>query len=340
MGAIKFNYQEEIRSLLRERPAEGNVAIRNDADAAVFERQLVQVLAENYMREFPELTMANGDIIPINRSIRPGVLSYEYYVYEGVGFAEILNSYADTNIPKVGVRGSVSTGKIVETATYYGWSVSEMETANETGFALESASAEANKRAHMQLWNKVGWFGDEAHGIKGMLTHPNVTRLLAPFNAGGTSRLWSAKTFDEVAADFAALSSASKDATNDIEAPTDIILPAAVARGLSWRVLSTANGSNFTMLNWLQNNAKDQGITVRVDTALSAANHADIPEFAGLNVAVAYNRNASKAELVVPLDYTQYPPQWDLLHIKTLARSKCGGALVRFPLSITVMTGM
>jgi hypothetical protein len=343
MGALKFNYKEEIRRSLKNRPIEAAAAIRNDADAAVFERQVVQVLSENYMREFPDLTMANGDVIPINRSIRPGVMSYEYYVYEPVGFARIMNSYADTDIPKVGVKGSLSTGKVVETATFFGWSVGEMETAQETGFALQSASAEANKRAHQQLWNTVGWFGDESHGIRGLLTHPNITRLLAPFKAGGSvaaDRLWANKTFDEVAADFAALVNTSRTTTNGIEQVTDIYLPGGIADALSWRILSTANGSNFTMWNWLEENSRRQGVTIHSDYILNAANHADVPEFVGLNVAVAYNRNASKAELVVPLDYTQYPPQWEKLDYNTYTRSKCGGALVRFPLSIVVMTGI
>jgi hypothetical protein len=340
MSALKFNYTQAIRKSLRNKPAEASGAIRNDADAAVFERQVVQVLAENYTREFPDLTMANGEVIPINRSIRPGVLSYEYYVYEPVGFAKIMNSYADTDIPKVGVKGSLSTGTIKETATYYGWSISEMETANESGFALESASAEANKRAHQQLWNKVGWFGDEDHGLKGLLTHPNITRVLAPLNGGATSRLWSAKTFDEIAADFATLINTSKNITNGIERVTDIYLPGDIWDALSWRVLSTSNGSNYTIGNWLQENAQRQGVTLHFDYILSAANHADVAEFVGLNVAVAYNRNPSKAELVVPLDYTQYPPEWEKLHYNTYTRSKCGGALVRFPLSIVVMTGI
>lgn len=340
MGALKFNYKKEIRESLRRRPVEANTVIRNDADAAVFERQVVQVLAENYQREFPELTMANGDIIPINRNIRPGVKSYEYYVYEPVGFARIMNTYADTDIPKVGVRASLSSGKIVETATYYGWDVSEMETAQEIGFSLEQADSEANKRTHMQLWNDVGWFGDNEHGIFGMLTHPNITRTLAPLNGGATSRLWSAKTFDEIAADLNTLINSVQANTNGIERVTDIVIAGDVWNALSWRILSTANGSNFTIQNWIVENARQQGITVRVDWGLAAANHAFNAEYAGLNIAIAYNRNASKAELVVPLDYTQYPPQWEKLKYNTYTRSKCGGVLVRFPLSIHVLTGI
>lgn len=318
-------------------PSEGTPLFKTDAEALLFSRQVEQILAETYTREFPDLLMANGDIIPINRQIKKGTRTWVYYTYEPAGVARIMDSYADTNIPKTTLTATENIGKTVGTNTYFGWHVDELEDAATGNVPLTSMLADHDKYIHARLWNRVGWFGAPERGIYGLATHPNVSHTLAPLNAGATSRLWSAKTFDEIIADFATLINTPLYLTNGMERVTNVVLPGAVWTALEGRPMNTTNSANFTIADWIRKSYP--GVTFTTDWYLDAANHADVPEFAGLNVAVAYNKNESKASLVIPQPYETYQPRWEKLHFNTYTGSKCGGAMIPFPLSVHVLRG-
>lgn len=332
--------QQLRQSLLQEAALLG---IRTDADAVLFERQATQVLTRVYEKEFPAFTMANGDILPINREVDPAARKYVYYTYEPIGFARIMNTYADTDIPETSVVATETEGKLVETATHFKFHYKDLRSAAFGKIPLQQMKANNDKLEHVRLWNKVGWFGSADDGVFGLLTHPNINRTLAPFKAGGSlpaDRLWANKTFDEIAADVATLVNSIKFNTFGIESPTVVVLPGTVYTSLAGRLMNTSNSSNLTILKWLEENYGSQGIRFVPEWLLSAEGHPDIPEFAGLNIAVAFEYNMDKANLVIPEDYTLHPSRWEKLQWVTYATSMCGGAMIPFPLSVHVMTGI
>ncbi len=324
-------YTSELRKRLvahaKKAPVEN---WRADADAINFARMVEHVYTETYDIQYPELDMANGEVLPVDTSVPAGAQTYTYYTYGGTGVAAIVNTYAKNSIPRVGYAGKSTTGKVVSLALMHAWNIEDLEAAQMSGVPLENGLAEANKRGHMIRRHDIGWFGSPADGIVGLLNHPNIIRAKA-------TTLWSGATFDQINADMNTLLNTSSNLTNNIERPDTVYLPHTVWNDLSWRLVNTANPNEKTILAWLQSNYPN--VTFKMSTALAIANH-PLTEFAGLNVAVAFNRSKNKASLIVPKDFTLLPPQWDGLESQTFSHSKVGGAKIPYPFSVVVMTGL
>jgi len=307
-----------------------NGNFRADADAINTARQVEYQFAELYDIQYPDLDMANGTIVPINSSIPAGFKTFTYNIYGGTGVAAAINTYAANSIPRASYQAKPTTGSIVDLTHSYAVNVSDLETAAVTGIPLETGLGDACKRGHMQLRDSLGWYGSSPDGIVGLLTHPNITQL----NSGFT---WSTATFDQIAADFGTLINTPSNITNNVERVDTVVLPHAVWNNLSERPQNSANSANFTILSWLQNNYKN--VQFLNSTALTAANHAGT-DFAGKNVCVAFNRSKRKVSLIVSQDFTLYPPQWSGFESLVVNKSRCGGVMTAYPLSIVVMRGM
>jgi hypothetical protein len=315
------------------------LGIRTDADSMFFTRQLEQVLAKEYDKEFPELTIASGSLLPMDSEVQTGAESYVYYYVEPTGMAKILNTYADTDLPEIGLAGKETVGKIVAIGAVYGWSFQDLRTAAMANRDITTRKGNASKQSHMMVANKLGWFGDMARGLYGLLTHPNITYTLAPFKAGGSTaadRLWSAKTFEEILADVGTLINTPADITRNVEKVDTVVFPSKVANALAARVVSPTNGSNVNIWNFLKGNFP--GVTFVTATELDITGHEDT-EFVGVNVAVAFKKDPDKISFVMPQPYEQFPPQEKLLRVIIPTHSRCGAVKCPAPLSVHVMTG-
>ena len=310
------------------------IGLRNDADSMWFVRQLEQELTKEYEKVFPKYSMANGDILPFDTEVDAGAETYVYYFVEPIGMAKILNTYADTDIPEVGVAGKPTTGKCVAISNFMAWSTQDARTASMAKRDFVRLKKTASKQGHVQQWNTLGWVGSTAHGVFGLLTHPNITHTFAPLNGGASSTLWENKTFEEIAADFATLINTPSNLTNDIESVDTVVVPSNKWRALQGRPVAAANGSNISIAGWIE--ATYPQVTFVADPFMQSENHADT-EFAGKNICVAYTKDPDKASFVLPLDYTINSPQEVKLRIETYTESRCGGAKIPAPLSVHVL---
>ena len=304
---------------------------RTDASAINFARQVEHVYAETYDIQYPELDMASGAILAVDRSVPAGAKSFVYYTYGGTGISAVLNTYAANSIPTVGLHGKATTGTLHDVALSYGVNISDLEAAAMTGYPLESSLGDECKRGHMLTRDTIGWFGNPALGLHGLLTHPNTTQVVS---AGGA---WSALTSSQIAANVNTLINTSRLLTNKVEMANTVVLADAVWVNLSGRPWDTTNATNGSILDWLRNAHK--GVDFKSSITLDSANHAGT-DYAGVNVAVAFNSSPKKAALVVPKDFTQMPPQWEGLQSRTFTHSKEGGVKIPYPLSVTIMRGM
>lgn len=307
---------------------------RSDADSMWFARQLEQELSREYDKVFPEFNMANGDYLPFDAEVDTGAETYVYYTYEPTGLAKILNTYADTDIPMVDVAGSASVGKTVGEAIGMQWGLQDLRAAAFAKRDITTRKKNAAKLGHVQLWDKLCWVGDTAHGIFGLLTHPNITHTFAPLNGGASSTLWADKTFEEIIKDFATFINTPQNLTNKVERVDTVILPSNAWADLKGRAVAAANGSNTSIAGWLE--ATYKNVTFLDDPFLQAENHADT-EFAGKNIAVAYRKDADKVAIVMPQDFEILEPEKRDLMIRTMTHSRHGGVLVQAPLSIHVL---
>lgn len=303
--------------------------VRTDADAVLFARQVEYQYAETYDIEYPELDMANGDILPIDRSVPAGAKSFVYYTYGGTGIAAVLNTYAANSIPTVGMQAKSTTGTLHDVTLSYAVNIADLEAAAMAGMQLESGLGDACKRGHMLTRDEIGWFGEPKLGLYGLLTHPNITHMSA-------TGLFSGLTAEQIAANVATLINTPRNLTNKVEVVNTVVFPDQVWTALQARPWNTGNASNLTIAEWLQKN--HPGVTFKTSITLDSANHAST-DFAGSNVIVAYNNSPRKASLVVPKDFTLLPAQWEALQMRVYNHSKVGGAKIPYPLSVAVMRG-
>lgn len=310
------------------------VYIKNDADAINFSRELTHVISQTYDEEFPELEMANGDVIPIDRSVPSGAESYTYYTYRPIGFSRVMNTYAGTSIPRIGLAAKKSTGQIASVPNVYGWNLQDLRASQMSGqkYNLRTDQASASKRATMQTFDAVGWFGDAEHNLLGFLNHPNVTHTASP--VGGTSGQVSLllKDPDEILADYADLINTPSNLSKGVEQTTHVITATEVWSDLGSRPRSST--SDTTIAAWLEENHKE--VTFSSSSRLNADAHDDSAEFAGESLMVAYTKRKGKGELVVPQDYEQLPPQDTALETLIYTHARVGGVLNAYPLSTHV----
>lgn len=307
---------------------------RSDAESMWFARQLEQELAREYDKEFPAFRMANGDYLPFDNEVDTGAETYVYYTYEPIGIAKILNTYADKDIPMVRIAGKANTGNTVAQAIGMEWDIQQIRRAAFAKKDITTRHKNACKLGHVQVWENLCWVGSAAHGIFGLLTHPNITHTFAPLNAGATSTLWANKTFEEVIKDFATLINTPSNLTNKIEVVDTVILPSNAWADLNARSVSASNGSNISIAGWLQ--ATYKNVTFLDDPFLQAENHADT-EFAGKAIAVAYKKDPDKVSIVMPQDFEILEPEKRDLMIRSMTHSRHGGVLLTAPLSVHVL---
>lgn len=323
--------QSIIRAFCQSR-ADG-VFFRDDADAISFARELEFVYSETYDEEFPELTMANGDIIPIDSTVPSGAHSYTYYSYSPTGLARVMNTYASSSIPRVGLAAKKHTAEIHSVPLSYAWNLQDRRAAEMPGqkYNLQRDKAFATKRTTMQVFDEVGWFGDEEHNLFGFLNHPNVTHTTAPVGATSSERSMLLKEPDEILADFRDLINTPRNLTKSVEKVTHVVVSDEVWADLVARPRSAT--SDTSIATWLQANFKD--VTFTSSARLNADAH-DGTEFEGQSLMVAYQKRAGKGELVIPQQFEQMPPQEEGLETVVYTHGRVGGVKQPYPLSVHV----
>lgn len=315
------------------RRADGSY-FRSDADAVSFARELEFVYTQTYDVEFPELQMASGDIVPIDETVPSGAHSYTYYSYEQTGVARLMNTYASSSIPRAGLGAKKHTAQIYSIPMSYGWDLQDIRASEMPGqkYNLRTDQAEAAKRATMQVMDTVGWFGDDEHGLFGLVNHPNVTHTLTPVGASSSQRSLLLKDPDEILADFRDLIHTPNNLSNGVETVTAVAVAAEVWSDLMSRPRSST--SDTTIGQFLIANHPD--VTFMSVPRLNAAGHADSEEFAGKALMVAYTKSRGKGELVIPQQFEQMPPQENGLETLVYTHARVGGVKLPYPLSVHV----
>lgn len=307
---------------------------KNDADAVNFARELTHIISETYDVEFPELTMANGDIIPIDTTIPTGAESYTYYTYEATGIARVMNTYSASSIPRGNLAGKKHTAQIHSIPFSYGWNIQDMRASQMAGqkYNLSNDQAAGAKRATMQVIDDIGWFGDDEFDLVGMISHPNVTHTITP--VGGTSgeRSLAKKDSDEVLADFGDLINTPENITNRVEKVTHVVVASDIWATLHERPRSST--SDTSIAKWLIANYPD--ITFAGVARLKSDAHDDAAEFAGEALMMAYTKRKGRGELVISQQFEQMTPQQEGLETVIYTHARCGGVKLPYPLSVHV----
>jgi hypothetical protein len=137
--------------------------MRSDAgETAAFTRQLEYVMTEVYRVEYPELRAR--EFIPINSRVAAGAESFVWRLWDWVGMAKILSSFAD-DLPTVEIMAAEIAQVCKTLGIGYNYTVQDIAAAQLSGMPLDTEKASAARRAHENAIEVLAAVGNAAAGL-------------------------------------------------------------------------------------------------------------------------------------------------------------------------------
>lgn len=293
-----------------------------------FANQLTYIQSQVYKYEYPALEAFN--VIPISTDVPAGAEYVMYRAYQSTGRARIVSSYAD-DLPAADLQGFQFMQKIETIGSSYRYSFQEITTAQWQNVDLPFEQAEAARRAIMQEMNTLAFTGSQPGGFTGFLNNPNVPLYTVPNDGTGGSTTFASKTPDQILRDLNSLVNQIVINSNMVERPDTVLLPTEQYTQIASTPRSST--SDTTILNYflLNNPFVKQVIPV---PQLAAAGPT------GLDIMVAYEMNANKLKMEIPMPFTQLPPQERNLEFVINCIARFGGVSIIYPLSVNIGQGI
>jgi hypothetical protein len=303
---------------------------RKDASESLwFARQLEYIRPGLLEVLYPDLE--GTKFVPVNTAIPPGAETYVTRAYDKAGKAQILKSYSD-DIPRSDVKGVEAVQMLVGIATMYGYTLQELRAAMLAGLPLDVRKAMSARYHIERLHDEIIFYGSSVptstSTLYGLTNLTNTTTFTTYTGAKG-SQLWRNKSPDEVVRDLSGIVNTVVKSTYGIHRPDTILLPlAAYNIAASTRM---GDGSNQTILDFfLATNPYCKTVfpTYRLDQSQSA-------NWSGTTGRmVAYCRDPMKVEALMPMQFSQLPPQQEHLEIRTVCEGRAGGISSPYPGSL------
>lgn len=319
-----------------DRPKDPREAAHYDAQTLVAAaRQLEFALTEVYQEEFPDLPVANGEIIDFETGIPQGAQSFFYYVYSSAALARFTAAYATGEAPRASLKGAQVQGRVEAIEGSYGWHIRELRAAQYAGIPIETWLAVAEREAHLRKAQDTFIYGREDLGLPGLFTHPNITVMDAPADGTAGSRLWSAKTFSLIARDISLLVRTVERISFGKRKTTHVLLPREEMIRLESTFLDTGNATNLTLLEAIKK------LHPRVEfRELNECSASFSDGRLATDCAVAYVKDRRILRAVYPMQYLQHPPEVHMLETTIVAESSVGGIILVEPQTVIRMDGI
>lgn len=301
----------------------------NETTLAWFRDQFELMIAKVYRIKYPRLSAR--EMFPVSDEGGKGVDSVSYQIWDDVGIAEFIASYAN-GIPRADVSSRKVMTPVHRLALAFGMTDDEIDKSEATGMPLEKEKAAAVRKGHEFTINRTAYYGHAALGLMGLFSHPSVTRLVGTTDFGALS---SEGILDLFRAGIAKI----KNDTNGIEQPDSIRIPDKIFTEIALKSMGPS-APGKTVLEWLVEKLSALGIT----SILSYAEGNDVTVIAGTTQSehthvITYYENTSEClELYIPEDITFKEPQKQDLEMVTIGTAKTGGLVVRKPLVIVTQT--
>lgn len=307
---------------------ERRVATLDSNESIFFARELEHIKQQTMEVDFQEIKARS--LWPINTEADPADKTFTYRQFTKLGAAKIISDYAN-DIPNIDVEGEEFTSKIKTIADSWGWTIDEIQASAKTNKNLDGRLANAGREAALREENRLSFVGSAPHGIPGVLTNANVnTVVLAADGTGSPTTAWDGKTPDQILRDLNQIANQAKIISKGVEQSNTLLMPVK-----QWSDLHTRRvpGREITVLKFF------------LDNSPTITNIEDVEDLVGVgggstDIALAYNRNPMKMEMIIPLDWEIRPPQEKGLAVKVIGRQKMGGVVIYRPLSVTKAEGI
>jgi hypothetical protein len=299
--------------------------------SAFFEKQLEHIKATVLETEFPALKMLQH--VPVSMEAPAGAESITQRIFTALGVAKIVTDYSD-DLPQVDVDGDEVTVPVRTPADAFTYSLIEVENARMAGVNLNARKANSAREAIEQKIDAIALFGDASHGLFGMLTFPNFSKIDAPNGS------WTYGTdADDILEDLNEIANYPEVISNGVEGNEDMTLLLPVTQ---FTVIASKKHSTLGNVSILSA-FREMHPMITVDRYAKLAGVTPNPRTGSgtpTDVAVLFPRNPAKVSLEIPLLFTQLPPQPKNLGFTVPCYARTGGVLSAKPLSVAVMDGI
>lgn len=306
-------------------------------ETVFFNRQLEKIKSQTYDQKYPELKAPM--LIPVSTDAGSAAETITYESYDQVGIAKMISNYAD-DLPRADVKGRQYSSPVRSLGDSYGYSIQEVRASAMANKDLPMRKANAARRAIDKLINDIAWFARPTDGVNGGLTgliyNPNVTKAVVTTRNGHTT--WATKTADEILADLNEVVSDMIALTKGLEVPDTILLPID-----EYALISTTPRSSTSDTTILEFFLKNNPSITRVEWVNELADMAIKPvsgNVGPINVMVCYKRNPDNLTLEIPQPFEQFAAEPRGLEFVVPCHARCGGVIVYYPLSVSIIEGI
>lgn len=303
--------------------------VKLDSDESIFfGRELEKVKAKTYDVLFPEYKALQ--LIPMGEDVDPGAETIRYESFEDVGIAQLLASYSD-DVPRADVKGKENRSPVKPLASSYAYNLQEIRAAKMAGKPLVQRKANAAKRAIDYKQNLIGFFGDSATGLLGLVNNPNIQEYTVPADGAGSAKTFVSKTADLMLRDMNGVCNQIFSVTMGVHSATTLLLPLAQYT----RVATTMMGvnANETVLSFF---LKTQPFCKEV----TWLNELKLAGAASTDRMIAYMKSPDVLTLEIPQPFEQLPVQEEGFEFVTYCHQRTGGVIVYYPLAICFGDGI
>jgi hypothetical protein len=288
------------------------------AETVFFQRELESKKARSY--DVIKAPLKAFELIPVSTDAGAGAEAIVYEQYDQTGIAKIIGNYAD-DLPRANVKGKEFTARVKSVGNSYGYSLQEIRAAQFAGKSLTDRQATAAARAQREEWNRIAFFGDAEHGLRGWIGAANVPS--APVTAGAGGVTWALKTPDEIVKDVNDAINGVIDLTNGAEIPDTVVMPIKQYTQISSTRM--ASGTDTTILTFLQQ--VHPTVTFEWANELKGAFTGNTDGF------IVYRRDPETMTLEMPVMFEQMDVQQRGMEFIVPCHSRIGGVIIFYPLS-------
>jgi hypothetical protein len=266
-------------------------------------QQASYIEAQVYKIQYPDLQYAK--LIPVDTSANEWTKSVTFFSMDRVGAAAWFDAQAnDMRMADVN-RAKYEVG-IEMAGIGYRYNLEELGFAQLVpGTNLSTDRADAARRASEEFIDRTAFLGDTSKGWEGFLNNSAVTRVDVANDGTGSSRLWTAKTADQMIRDVNDGLTGIYTGSNTVEmADTVLVPPAALITLSTSRIANTSeNALSYLMKYNTYTLQTGQPLTIRSVLGLESAGSG------GVGRMVIYRRDPQIVKMHLPMPH-RFLPVW------------------------------
>jgi hypothetical protein len=296
----------------------------NYSEGAFLADQLQHIIPGVLRKPYAEIVYPR--ICPVSFEVNPGATSIKRTIWDRTGNYDLIADSAD-DLPRSGVKVGEIVNEIREFGGAFDYTQSELLSAKMAGVALTSERADAVRDAYERRNNITCLFGRAGTGLRGMLNHPAIDRVVV---TGNSSDAWfnDPNTTPQQMLDLLNFGVTQMRANSkQVEQPDSVLMGESDHRIASTTCRSSTDNTTVLEL-FLKMNPSIKSVEPinELDPANSGGN-------LSARRMLFYKKDPVKGKFHITLPLTFLPPQPKNLKFIVPSMSKLGGFIPEFPLA-------